>query len=221
MKPQRTITDYVVSSLSPVLIMLLVGSLVFFLIQVFCHGKTAGSLRWVMFWFVIGIVLVTRIGIEEGTQRAALFGFGLAAATSLYLLRTNPAFLLGIILLGLVWWCAHKLTWNCTYVDDEEDASGRGLMETLPDYLRRKNKSKCKTPLTNAEKATQRQARLGAYFFKPAKSQPPGLWVLFFPPPPCRCSASARCSRDRTTRRRAGLVLRSWWLTWPPRWDYY
>jgi hypothetical protein len=180
LKPQRTITDYVVSSLSPVLIMLLVGSLVFFLIQVCYHGKSAGSLRWVMFWFVIGIVLVTRIGIEEGIQRAALFGFGLAAATSLYLMRTNPAFLLGIILLGIVWWCAHKLTWNCTYVDDDEDASGRGLMETLPDYLRRKTKSKTKAPLTAAEKTAQRHARLRSHFFKPVKSQPPGLWVLFF-----------------------------------------
>jgi hypothetical protein len=180
MKPQRTITDLVVSSLSPVLIMLLVGSLVFFLIQVCYHGKAAGSLRWVLFWFVIGIVLVSRIGIEAGTQRAALFGFGLAAATSLYLMRTNPAFLLGIILLGIVWWCAHKLTWNCTYVDEEEDASGRGLMETLPDHLRRKTKTKTKTPLTAVEKTAQRHARLGSHFFKPVKSQPPGLWVLFF-----------------------------------------
>jgi len=160
--------------------MLLVGSLVFFLIQVFYHGKMAGSLRWVMFWFVIGIVLVTRIGIEEGTQRAALFGLGLAAATSLYLVRTNPAFLFGVVLLGIVWWCAHKLTWNCTYVDDDEDASGRGLMETLPDYLRRKSKPKKKTPPTAAEKTAERQARLGTYFFKAAKPQPPGLWVLYF-----------------------------------------
>ena len=180
MKPQKTIADYMVSCLSPVLIMLLVGSLVFFLIQVFYHGKMAGSLRWVMFWFVIGIVLVGRIGIEEGTQRSALFGLGLAAATSIYLMRTNPAFLFGILLLGVVWWCAHKLTWNCTYVDDEEDASGRGLMETLPDFLRRKSAAGKKTPMTAAEKAAERRARLGTYFFKAAKPQPPGLWIIYF-----------------------------------------
>jgi len=179
-KPRKTITDYMVSCLSPVFIMLLVGSLVFFLIQVFYHGKTAGSLRWVMFWFVIGIVLVGRIGIEEGTQRSAVFGLGLAAATYLYLIRTNPAFLFAVVLLGIVWWCAHKLTWNCTYVDDDEDASDRGLMETLPDHLRRKSKTQKTAPSTGAEKTAERRARLGTYFFKPAKSQPPGLWVLYF-----------------------------------------
>lgn len=179
-KPQKTITDHVVSCLSPILIMVLVGSLVFFLIQVFYHGKTAGSLRWVMFWFVIGIVLVARIGIEEGTQRASVFGLGLAGATYFYLVKTNPAFLFAIVLLGIVWWCANKLTWNCTYVDDDEDASGQGLMETLPDSLRRKSKLKRKTPLTDAEKSAERKARLGSYFFKAAERQPPGLWVLYF-----------------------------------------
>jgi len=209
MKPQKTITDHVVSCLSPILIMLLVGSLVFFLIQVFYHGKMAGSLRWVMFWFVIGIVLVTRIGIEEGTQRAALFGFGLAAATYFYLVRTNPAFLFAIVLLGIVWWCAHKLTWNCTYVDDDEDASGRGLMETLPDFLRRKSKTTRKVPTTSAEKAAERQARLGTYFFKAAKPQPPGLWLLYFSAAalPLFGLGQMLLGPDDTVSRRLGFVF--------------
>ena len=44
-KPQKTIADYVVNSFGPVLIMLLVGALVFFLIQVFYRGHMAASIR--------------------------------------------------------------------------------------------------------------------------------------------------------------------------------
>src|SRR5260370_4909001 len=31
--------------------------------------------------------------------------------------------------MGIVWWSAHKLTWDCTYIDDQVDASGVGLMQ--------------------------------------------------------------------------------------------
>jgi hypothetical protein len=179
-KPYRTITDHVVSSLSPVLIMLLVGSLVFFLIQVFGHGNAVMSLRWVMFWFVLGIVLLTRVGIEEGASRAVALGAMLALVTVFYMVRTDAAYLLGFVLLGVVWWCAHKLTWNCTYVDDEDDATGQGLMETLPDFLRRKNKAKAGPARTAAEKTAERHARLGSHFIKAAQSQTPGLWVIYF-----------------------------------------
>ena len=38
-KPAKTLADYMVIGISPVLIMLLVGSLSFFLIQVFYRGE--------------------------------------------------------------------------------------------------------------------------------------------------------------------------------------
>src|ERR1017187_12498 len=133
LKPNKTLADYLVVGISPVLIMVLVGSLCYFLIEVFFRGPAVGSVRWVMFWFVMAVVLVSRIGIEEGTGRAAAYGLGLAAATWLYLLTVSPAFVLGMILLGMVWWCAHKLTWDCTLIDEEEDASGGGLLETASD----------------------------------------------------------------------------------------
>src|SRR5665647_643676 len=132
-KPIKTLADYLVISISPVLIMLLVGSLSFFLIEVFFRGPAIGSVRWVMFWFVMAIVLVSRIGIEQGTGPAVVYGLALALATWLYLIRIHPAFILGMILLGVVWWCAHKLTWDCTLIDEDEDASGGGLLQTVGD----------------------------------------------------------------------------------------
>lgn len=170
-KPNRTLADYLVIGVSPVLVMLLVGSLCFFLIEVFFKGPTVGHVRWVMFWFVMAIVLVARIGIEEGTGRAAVFGLALAAATWLYLIQIHPAFVLGMILLGVVWWCAHKLTWDCTLIDETVDASGNGLLETAgnaKNFLRQKVKLK-KSRSSKTESKPP-----------PVKPHAPGLWVVYF-----------------------------------------
>ncbi len=77
-KPQKTAADFMVIALSPALIMALVGSLCFFLIEVFYRGPDGGSVRWVMFWFVVAIVLVSRIAIEKSSEYAALYGLALA-----------------------------------------------------------------------------------------------------------------------------------------------
>src|ERR1039458_2746625 len=170
-KPIKTLADYLVISISPVLIMLLVGSLSFFLIEVFFRGPAIGSVRWVMFWFVMAIVLVSRIGIEQGTGPAVVYGLALAVATWLYLIRIHPAFILGMILLGIVWWCAHKLTWDCNLIDEDEDASGGGLLETAGD---RKNFLPSKIKLTKIkEPKTEREP-------PPATPHSPGLWMVYF-----------------------------------------
>ena len=170
-KPAKTPADYLVVCISPVLIMLLVGSLSFFLIQVFFRGEAVGSVRWVMFWFVLAVVLVARIGIEQGTGQAAVYGLALAAATWLYLIRIHPAFILGMILLGVVWWCAHKLTWDCTLIDEDEDASGGGLLQTVGD--RKKFAPLKKNAAKNYGSKSERNQ-------PPPKPHPPGLWVVWF-----------------------------------------
>ncbi len=63
-------------------IMALVGSLVFFLIEVFYQGNFQGRLHYIFALFVIGHVLVGRISIEEGRERAVLFAVPLAIADS-------------------------------------------------------------------------------------------------------------------------------------------
>src|SRR5580704_11991716 len=97
-KPRKTFADYLVTALSPVLIMLLVGSLAFFMIQVFYRGETADGIRWILFWFVMAIVLVSRIGIEQGRAYAMAYGLALAAASWIYLVRSYPSYLLGVLL---------------------------------------------------------------------------------------------------------------------------
>jgi hypothetical protein len=169
-RPRKTLADHLVMSISPVLIMALVGSLTFFLIEVFFRGGAVGSVRWVMFWFVLAVVLVSRIGIEQGETQAAVYGAALAVATWFYLVRVHPAFILGMLLLAIVWWCAHKLTWDCTLIDEDEDASGGGLLETAGE---RKDIS---PPATKAAKGERHKTKAKA---KPAPHSP-GLWVVYF-----------------------------------------
>src|SRR5436309_9158192 len=78
-----TTTDYVVTALSPVLVMLMVGSLVFFLVEVLYDGKYSGRLLYTMFFFVMGAVLVARIAIQYDAARATLYGLGLAVVVFL------------------------------------------------------------------------------------------------------------------------------------------
>ena len=68
-----TLADYAVTAVSPVLIMLMVGSLVFFLVEVLYAGQYSDRLLYSMFFFVIGIVLVARISIQVDPGRAAMF----------------------------------------------------------------------------------------------------------------------------------------------------
>jgi hypothetical protein len=177
-KPAKTLADYMVIGISPVLIMLLVGSLSFFLIQVFYRGEAVESVRWVVFWFVMAVVLVSRIGIEQGTAQAAAYGLALAGATWFYLVQIHPAYLVGIILLGTVWWCAHKLTWDCTVIDDDEDASGSGLLQTAAEGKRSKPE---KTPAgPPGEKPAAGSGFKNGRKHRAAIPHPPGLWVVYF-----------------------------------------
>jgi hypothetical protein len=134
----QTTFDYVVIALSPALIMTLVGSLVFFLLRVFYQGQFNERIHWVMACFVFAAVLIGRISIEEGWERAMPFGaaLGLAVWVAMNSFLTvqgswvdQIGWLVNALLIALVWWCAHRLTWDCTVIDDEEDASGEGLLQ--------------------------------------------------------------------------------------------
>ena len=76
-RPNQTLADYVAIAFSPALIMGLVGSLVFFLLEVLypVAGEYKGRLQWILFFFVFGAVLVGRISITQGVAgRAGLYG---------------------------------------------------------------------------------------------------------------------------------------------------
>ena len=138
-RPRPTLADYVVIAISPVLIMTLVGSLVFFLLNVFYQGQFETRLNVIMALFVMAAVLIGRISIEEGREHAALFAIPLGIVTLVALCRFvqfqgglapfSP--LINLTLIGLIWFCADRLTWDCTVIDESKDASGEGLLQTI------------------------------------------------------------------------------------------
>ena len=175
-KPQRTAADFLVISLSPALIILLMESLCAFLVLVFYRGEALGSVRWVLFWFTMAVVLVSRIGIEQGPGVAAVYGLGLAGVTWLYLLTIHPAYILGAVMLVTLWWCAHKLTWNCTQLDEVEETSDRGLLQTAWSKLTA-SKQHVGAPVAAPAKG---KARLEPAKNKQRPPQAPGVWLIYF-----------------------------------------
>src|SRR5262249_17534995 len=126
---EKTLADYVVIAISPVLIMTLVGSLAFFLLELSYHGQFEVRLKWILFCFVSASVLVARIAIEQGKEHASLFGFALLGVVGFAAMRLVDNFLVAWVLLAISWCCTWKLTWDCTLIDDDEDASGEGLLQ--------------------------------------------------------------------------------------------
>jgi hypothetical protein len=175
-KRNKTLADYLVIAISPLLIMTLVGSLTFFLVQLTYHGQYEMRLKWILFWFVSAAVLVARIAIEQGKEHATMFGIALTAAVGLAAIRLVDEFLLAWALLAVCWWCTWKLTWDCTLIDDNEDASGEGLLqaagfrdETTPPAQGESVEPEATDARTDVEPAATN---------RPVHA--PGKWVVYF-----------------------------------------
>jgi hypothetical protein len=199
-KPQQSLADYVTIALSPLLIMALVGSLVFFLLEVLYSGQFEAKLRWTMFFFVFAMVLVARISIELSAEKAGLYGLAMIAVCWLALSRyieypegtplASFGWLINLGLMVLIWWSAHRLTWDCTYIDDTVDASGQGVLEAagLDQEAPPAKDSAEGTAVAGSPKQPKNQPALLAWWDRYRryreeqlrKPHTPGVWVVYF-----------------------------------------
>ena len=103
-RSRGTLVDYLVAAIEPVLIMIMVGSLMFFLLDLWYEGPVLDRLRWILFWFVFGIVLITRVSMQIGSTLATGYGVALGGAVALVasVLAGFQPFLL--VVMGVVWW---------------------------------------------------------------------------------------------------------------------
>src|SRR5262245_6364140 len=101
--------------------MLLIGSLVYFLLELFYQGQYPERLQFCLTMFVFAAVLVCRISMEEGWEYAAPFGAALAVVISLAMFKfvsyenTSLAavgWAINFSLIALIGWCANQLTWD-------------------------------------------------------------------------------------------------------------
>jgi len=195
----QSTADYLAIAISPVLIMLLVGSLVFFLQEVTYDGEYQTRVRWVLGWFVFATVLISRIGIEFGKAHASMYAGALALASMAFISKFLDEYLIGTaLLMGVVWWCVNKLTWDCTVIDDNDDASGAGLLqqsgmdkpppgeqddepvETEKQRRRRRRREQllANTNTNNESAGTPDSSELASSDKK--KQHAPGVWVVYF-----------------------------------------
>ena len=63
-----------VVAINPALIMVLIGSLVYFLLEMFYQGQYPERLHFCLTAFIFAAVLIARISMEEGWEHAAPFG---------------------------------------------------------------------------------------------------------------------------------------------------
>jgi hypothetical protein len=182
-----TLADYLVIAVSPALIMALVGSLVFFLLDILYQGQYPERLHFVFALFVMAAVLVGRISIEMGSSHAMMYAAPLAIVTVLALQRfvqypgdaAAYSLWVNVGLVGLILWCANKLTWDCTFIDESAEESGEGVLRTMGlDPPNAKKSPQTSEVLKTSEVSGAKEIADGVS----AKPRPHsgGVWVVYF-----------------------------------------
>ncbi|MBX3733047.1 MAG: DUF4129 domain-containing protein [Verrucomicrobiae bacterium] len=184
-RPRQTLGDYFAIGLAPALIVVLVGSLILFLVEVLYRGDHGGRLRWTLGWFTLASVLITRIALELGSARGFLYGFALGGVTALSLIRNVEPPFAGLALLAVSWACVDRLVRDCTLIDDDDDATGEGLLDVAGLGERAMDASTERSPgrILYVQYATReaRAAMSAPDHPNPRKlTRPPGLWVVGF-----------------------------------------
>jgi hypothetical protein len=194
---QKTLLDYLVIAISPAMIIVLIDSLALFLISVFYRGGYEGRLEYVITLFVIGAVLIGRISIDEGRERAMLFAAPLGIAILLAICKFVEfkgalapfSFFINCGLIALIWWSADKLTWDCTLIDEQEEDSGEGLLETIgldkPDHdAIQREIAPLQEPPKQIEATTSRDdgpiSWWDRFIERRRRPHAPGVWVVYF-----------------------------------------
>lgn len=183
--PQKTIVDHMVILICPVLITLMVGSLALFLVKIGYTGRYVSRVNWSMCWFVLASVLISRIGIQYGTERSSIYGLLLGGAISVFFWRFlgfgAPLFIL-LAILCFIWWCTSQLTWDCTLIEDDEDSSGQGLLEAsgLGTEAAKEAEAETKKHQLRRKRRLWWQHLFASQANRKGQPHAPGVWIILF-----------------------------------------
>lgn len=146
--PPKTLADSIVDIATPLLIFVMCYSVLFFLLDVrFIYTEVNDlSLRWVAFFFLVGIVACNRIVARDGSPESFLYPFVFAGTIGLYTLSVSawyensssvarnfmndsPGVATGfnMAIVGIVWWVVNRLTHECC-VDENKTAGDVGIL---------------------------------------------------------------------------------------------
>jgi Domain of unknown function (DUF4129) len=130
--------------------------------------------------YTFASVLIARIAIEQNRALAMGYMLAMGAAAMLVTMRfiqfpsgmqalAFPIVLGFLILIAVL---ADRITFDCTVIDDQEDSSGEGLLQSLGLL-----KSQLRTPKSLAD---NQKAQVAVPKKKKSRKHNPGVWVLYF-----------------------------------------
>ena len=192
----QTLTDYVLIAINPTLIGLLVGSLMFFLVEVFYQGDYTVRLQFISAMYVLGVVCIARISIEEGRGYASMYALPLAIVVAIAMAKfvsfSGPfaAFSTPISwgLIALGWWSADKLIWDCTVIADAPDTSGQGLLQAVgldgsgpPQPVRAAPETVDESLAASIASAPEPLRKITKWLERRRRApHTPGVWVIYY-----------------------------------------
>ncbi|QEG39017.1 DUF4129 domain-containing protein [Roseimaritima ulvae] len=126
-RKRMTAADYTALAFCPAMIVLMLTALVHFLVLCIYRGEFSTRLTYILFMFIVGATGIARITVEFGRAHASAYAAVLGLATVLVLSQfSNPLFAVSMVV--IVWLLADQITFDCTVIDDNERASGEGLL---------------------------------------------------------------------------------------------
>ena len=192
-RQQLAMADYLVLAFSPALVIGLVSSLVLFLLEVLYAGAYGERLTTILFCFVMGVVLITRITLTADiADRAGLYGLVLGGLVWLGMQQfveypegspaRSFAWLINLALMGVVWWSGHRLTRDCTHVDADAEIGNEGLLDAAGVSPGAVNTEESAHEADAAADGKKKDwlARYRAYREEQRKKRIPGVWVVYF-----------------------------------------
>lgn len=149
----RTLTDWLLEVLTPIMIFIMVMSVVWFLLDVrwvytAVHDQ---NIRWVALCFVMGVVALNRLIAREGSEEGFLYFIALAGTVGIYTVATTHMYDVGAIageannplgdlainmaIVVFVWWLTNRLTHECC-VDENPEAGEIGIIANTAQKFR-------------------------------------------------------------------------------------
>ncbi|WP_164101931.1 DUF4129 domain-containing protein [Candidatus Laterigemmans baculatus] len=193
-RPKQTAADYAVIAICPSLIIVMLTALVHFLVLCLYRGDFPGRLMYILFLFIFATTLIARIAIEEGRGYASGYAAALGLATFLvisqFVTLSGPmaelSWLFNLLLLGLIWWLADRVTFDCTVIDDAERASGEGLVSASGLFggtgslgAQRSRTAAADLRLDGTTSSEEREREDSRALPRKKRGHQPGRWVLY------------------------------------------
>jgi hypothetical protein len=149
---KRNLTDYLIDVLTPVMLVIMVYTVIFFLLdiraamdtQLYFREEQDFYLRVVAIHFIIGVVALNRLIARDGSDESIIYMFGLAGAIGLFVFSSQGLYdaqvvsaesvlkgpwvmtLISMGIVAFIWWAVNRLTHECC-VDENRVAGDVGL----------------------------------------------------------------------------------------------